>query len=391
MNQRIKPISIWAVVIMADFLIACVCVELWVRLFVPVKNVQYILDNKLGVRFAPNQQAYGYVEEGYSNILLTNRLGMHDVERNLEKSVNSYRVQVYGDSMISGIGVKIEETIPSYLEKFMNEYNRLERIEVMNMASGDDGTPSQLLAYEEIGRRFSPDLVVCFFMDDFADNIIETHIRDYSPHYDIDDGGELRLIPPKPKDVSTVWEQFKKKSFLYRQLANKLIESKKYRDLLDLYDNLFSPYGDSKLGLDSFAEYRKDVCLKKALPVTLNLIRRFRDVVEKDGVRFVVMDGYKFRDEYVGTVFLNNDFEQFCRANSIAYIPVYKKKLELDENSPKYYLKDSHPNSAGNREIARFAADQLVKFLPTSSAAVLKHTEETESDILWKKNGSNPY
>ncbi|MGA2227623.1 MAG: hypothetical protein ABSH41_24575, partial [Syntrophobacteraceae bacterium] len=369
MNKGIKAISIWAVVIIADLLIASVCAELWVRLLVPVKNVQYIFDDKIGVRFTPNQRTYGYVENGYSNILLTNSLGMHDVERNLKKSVNSCRVQVYGNSVIVGVEVKIEETVPSYLEKFMNQYNRGEWIEVMNMACGDDGTPSQLLTYQEIGRRFSPDLVVCFFMDDFANNIIETCKRDYSPHCDIDGAGELRFLQPKPKDLSTPWEQLKKKSLLCKQITIKFFESKMYQDLmLALNLNLFIPHGYSWLRLD---EYRKDICLEKALPVTLNLIRRFRDVVERDGARFVVIDGCKFSGKYVGTVFQNNDFEQFCRVNSIAYIPAYKRQLELDENSPKYYFKNLHLNSEGNQEVARFAADQLIKFFPTSTAAVL--------------------
>ena len=386
MNKRIKPISIWAVVIIADLLIACVFAELWVRLFVPVKNVQYILDDKIGVRFAPNQRTYGYAERGYSNILLTNSFGMHDVERNLNKGVNSCRVQVYGGSAVSGIGVKIEETIPSYLEKFMNEHYRGELIEVMNMAVGDDGTASQLLTYKEIGRRFGPDLVVCLFMDDFADNIVETDGRDYPPHYDIDDSGHLHFIPPRIRDLSAAWEQLKEQSLLCRQISNKFIESKTCKELLLVLNRiLFRPRGD---GWRTLKEYRKDICLKKALPVTLNLIKRFRDTVEEDGARFVVMDGHKFSDEYVGSEFQNSDFEQFCRSNSIAYIPAYKGTVEL-WNSPRYYFKDLHLNAEGNREAAYFAAAQLIKFLPKPGTAVLDHIEEREPNVYGERTEAN--
>lgn len=361
MNKWIRRISIWAVFIIVDLIVSCACLELWVRLFVPVKNVQYILDDKIGVRFAPNQRTYGYIEDGYSNIFLTNSIGMHDVERNLEKAANSYRIQVYGNSIAAGLGVRIEETITSHLERFMNESGRPRRIEVMNMACGGDGTPSQILTYEEIGRRFSPDLVVCLFTDDFADNIVETHHRDWSPHYDFNEAGELRFIPPKALCLAALVEQLKWKSLFCRQISTRFFESNPYEDQVPARNrNLFFP---SVVRWFEPDEYRKEICLQKALPVTLDLVKRFKYTVEKDGALFLVIDGFRFREKYVGTAFRNNDFEQFCRANSIVYIPAYQRIMEL-WNSPRFHFRDLHLNSEGNLQAAYFAAAQLMKKLP---------------------------
>jgi len=58
--------------VLIDCLIAFGISEGWIRLFIPVKNICYVIDDKIGVRFCPNQKTYGYVEKGYKSIFVTN-------------------------------------------------------------------------------------------------------------------------------------------------------------------------------------------------------------------------------------------------------------------------------------------------------------------------------
>lgn len=363
---KMKRWCLWAILLLLDALVVFAVAEAWVRLFVPVKNICYETDATIGVRFCPNQHTVGYVEKGYANILETNSLGFHDRERQLEKNPGTFRIQFYGDSFVQGYGVKTEETISSQVETALNALGSQWKFEVMNMAPGDDGTSAQVLTYEQIGRKFKPDLVVCYFMDDFPDNVMKIHGRAYSAYHRLDIYGRLVYIRPVPKDFSSPWERFKANSRLYRLAANKVLESKFYNELQQLKNGVAHAAGrvvgaspsESK---GSYAEERQRICVTESWPVTLRLIQHFRDEVEKDGGHFVLVDGEPFYDVNVGTVYSNGDFEDFCLRDNISYIPAYKKYSELRSlpDAEKYFFKDHHMKPVGNREMSLVLAEQI--------------------------------
>jgi hypothetical protein len=110
----------WALLIVLDCLIVGAVGEVWTRLAIPVKNVCWTFDARLGPVFCPNQRRIGHVQAGYRSTFVTNSLGFHDVERRRRPEPGTYRIQVYGDSMIVGGGVRIEETIPAVTERLLN-------------------------------------------------------------------------------------------------------------------------------------------------------------------------------------------------------------------------------------------------------------------------------
>lgn len=340
-------------------------------MFVPVKNICYEIDKDIGVRFCPNQTTYGYVETNYNNIMKTNSLGFHDIERSVEKEHGTIRVQIYGDSFVQGYGVQINNTIAGQVESALNAAGSSTRFEVMNMAPGDDGTSAQFLTYEKIGRRFNPDVVICYFMDDFPDNTIKIHGRGYSAYHRVDTNGELVVAPPLPKDTSTPVEQFKANSRLYRLVANKILESKIYNETIHLKNSLVhavkETVGTSHAGASggSYADERKRICVEESWPLTLRLIQRFRDSVEKDGGLFILIDGEPFYDVNVGTVYSNLDFEDFCLENNISYIPAYRKYAELRSNpdAGRYFFRDHHMKPMGYWEMSAVLARDIKAIL----------------------------
>jgi hypothetical protein len=364
MRTKIHAVLVWMLLLFVDGFVVYGLAESWTRLFVPVKNIKWTLDKRIGVRFRPNQQTYGHVQTGYKNVFVTNSLGLHDVERSRSKSADVYRIQIFGDSLISNAGVPISGTIPSCLEQALRSKG-LVNVEVMNMASGDDGTPSQALTYEDLGRQFHPDVVICYFMNDFSDNVVELHERTYSPYFELTTRGTLSLIAPRDKDTSGLWERFKEESLLYRAIANKVLESKAYNDILAIGRDSVPSEHTSGTSPRGYAEFRKEVAVKKALPVTLELIKHFRDVVNRDGGRFIVVDGERFHPRDVGTVFTNKDFEKFCKRSSIDYLAAFAKYAEF-ERSPGWFLNDHHLTAAGNREVGRFLAEKLYDYLTSS-------------------------
>jgi hypothetical protein len=244
------------------------------------------------------------------------------------------------------------------------------QFEVMNMASGEDGTSPALLTYEEIGKNFNPDLVILYFRDDFHDNVIQIHGRRFSPYHKIDSRGQLIYIPPAPKETALLWETFKKSSMLYRLFANKLLESKNYNDLLKMKNELLYTVSNTVRASKgknkkSYEEIRKDTCIDESWPLTLRLIQVFKHEVEKNGSHFILVDGQEFHDTNVGTAYSNKDLEDFSRANHIHYIASYKKHSELlkSEGKQRYTLMDGHLTALGNREMSVFLADEIRAFL----------------------------
>jgi hypothetical protein len=365
---QLRKFLFWSCLIGIDCFIAFAIGEIWIRSFIPVMNICYDSDPEIGVRFCPNQKTFGYVEKGYSNIFITNSYGFHDIERSIQKASNKYRIAVVGDSLIQGKGVQIEETIPSQLEMILNSIPLSIRFEVMNMAPADDSTSVQILMYEKVVRNFKPDLVICYFMDDFADNIIETHPRSYSAYHVINKKGELEYIAPIPHDTSGPWEQFKKKSRLYRLVANKMLESKNYNNLKELFDrsvfyvksNLMS--NKKKINYDGHEDFRKRICIDKSWPLTLRLIEYFAQIVKADRSEFILVDGKIFHDRNVGTRYKNLDLEKFCDGKSINYLPAYNELDAMSGNNfNNNFFKDFHPKPLGNHKLAEFLAEGIIR------------------------------
>jgi hypothetical protein len=318
----------------------------------------------------PNQKTYGYAEKGYSNILLTNSEGFHDIERSKQKKQNTLRIHIYGDSLISGVGVPVDKTIPSLIETYLNKYYFPIPIESLNVATAEDSTCAQLLAYQLIGKQYSPDVVICYFMCDFSDNIFETHQRTRSPYFTLSPDNSLVFVPPVPVDLTTPVERLKRSSLLVRLLANKLLASKFYQDILQVKDAIPSAYLQKKKEKTTkngdqpqpnAAKLRIEKLLtEKAWPLTIHLLQEFKMEAEKDGAFFVLVDGKRFTPNTAGK-YTNQDLKQFCIGNKILYIPIYEEYEALKKDNPNknYFLKDGHPTALGNEMLSKKLTDKL--------------------------------
>jgi hypothetical protein len=367
MNPRVlRSLSAWTLFLGLDLVLASVICEVWIRCFIPVRDICYLTDPKLGVTFCPNQRTYGYVEPGYSNILVTNSAGLHDAERTLVKPPRTYRIEVYGDSMVQGYVVPVEATLTAVLERQLNSGRTDVKFEVLNIGTGDDGTASQIAAFEEIGRNYQPDLVICYFMDDFGDNLLEIHRREWSPYYTVADDGQLIYVPPIPKDLESSWERFKKASSFYRLMANKLLESKFYAEIVNLANEGTLQFrGESGIQSTSHRDAQMELCIKKGWPLTMRLLKRFNDVVRAEGCDFIVVDGRTLSPESLGTVYSNRDIESACQSKGIKYIRGYEEyvKLWASENPHQYFFRDNHPNVLGFELIGRELAEKIARYL----------------------------
>lgn len=90
----------------------------------------------------------------------TNAHGQRDIERSKNKSKNTKRIIILGDSVVIGHGIKnIEDTITRQLEKLLTNYN----IEVLNFGFGGYATRAEIEILKTKAIEFNPDLTILLY------------------------------------------------------------------------------------------------------------------------------------------------------------------------------------------------------------------------------------
>jgi hypothetical protein len=94
----------------------------------------------------------------------TNRHGMRDRERTIEKPPGTFRIVGLGDSIMFGWGVDHEETYLARVERALNEQGGGRRYEALNFAVPGYNTHLEVALFAHRAVRFAPDLVVLHFV-----------------------------------------------------------------------------------------------------------------------------------------------------------------------------------------------------------------------------------
>lgn len=142
---------------------------------------------KLGWESIPGARRH-YTEEG-DGLIEINSAGFRDREREIKKPPKTYRIAVFGDSMTQAVEVNLDQTYCYRLEERLSTESR--SFEVMNFGVIGYSPIQELLLFEEMGTRYSPDLVVlALFLDnDVSDCVPElSQLPDTQPFISFADG-----------------------------------------------------------------------------------------------------------------------------------------------------------------------------------------------------------
>lgn len=94
--------------------------------------------------------------------------GLRDRQRRVNKPADVLRIVCLGDSVTFGYGVARAESYPAVLEGLLTDAGH--RVEVLNVALPGWSTRQQRIAYEQIARRYKPDMVLLgFCLNDVAE------------------------------------------------------------------------------------------------------------------------------------------------------------------------------------------------------------------------------
>ena len=121
----------------------------------PLKNsIHMASDNlKLFYRLAPGASTNA---DGVS--YRVNRHGFRDGEYSLAKSKEIKQIVFLGDSIVFGLGLENNETLPNQLEQIFKEKG--EEVEVLNFGVTGYETEQEVELFKETGLNFKPDAVI---------------------------------------------------------------------------------------------------------------------------------------------------------------------------------------------------------------------------------------
>lgn len=164
-------------------------------------------DPQLGWALAPNLQA---VRHANHPPVTTNGQGWRSRrDFTIDKPPQVTRIIALGDSFTFGEEVGDDDPWPAQLE------SQLDNAQVYNMGVHGYGTDQQLIALEEYGLRYNPDIVVLgFFVEDIVRNGLS--FRDYAkPMFVLRDGELVLTGSPVPSPRQLLPDALGKRPFSY--------------------------------------------------------------------------------------------------------------------------------------------------------------------------------
>jgi len=147
------------------WLISALCLfvmaEIMVRIMVPketfllVNHIYHAVETP-GVNYTlkPN-----FVGTAFGVDLKTNSLGFRGPEWNIEKSPNTFRIALIGDSHAFGYGVPYEQSVGEQLSTVLNQQGEA-HYEVLNFAISAYNSQQELAVLRNYALQYQPDLII---------------------------------------------------------------------------------------------------------------------------------------------------------------------------------------------------------------------------------------
>ena len=199
--------------------------------------------------------------------LVRNTQNFRDFEFSFEKPPGTFRIVALGDSFTEGQGVNFDDIWPKRLERYLNEYRRVEgvRYEVINLAISGTSTPRELEILRERGLAYHPDLVVIGYCLNDAEDEGVHRIARVKPHRMFKDYGSS----------GPVGGWLTRHSALYRLVIGRLRNAKISSWTLEYYRTLYRPgyegWKETRAALKGFGRIKK----RQGLPVVVMLFPLF--------------------------------------------------------------------------------------------------------------------
>jgi hypothetical protein len=299
---RFKALSLTLFLSLSSFVITAIVLEAWLAIAqMNNKSYDWYIPG-LGGTYMPGAY-YRHTKEGFSEGYI-NSHGFRDYERDYEKRPNTFRILLLGDSYVEALQVAIDDSFPAILEKTLNENSNLIEFEVLNLGQSGFGTADAYMRYLNFGVKYSPDLVVLAFLtgNDIQDNSKFLSRENIAYYFVFDEHGNLELdrsLFDKYERSLTygkrIFQALKRESYLVSLISERL-----YLLRFQLRDYSFrrrvarDQQGRPQAKISEFSPYNIYLTnmtdsWKDAFAVTAGILRKFRNSVEENGSRLVLV------------------------------------------------------------------------------------------------------
>jgi lysophospholipase L1-like esterase len=356
-------------------------------------------DPVLGVRLVPGDRGWWTQEDREFLVRVQiNHEGLRDVEHQYAKPPGVFRILVLGDSFVEAMHVPLESTFPRQLQERLDRDSPAGKIEVISAGVSGYGTASEVLYFEQEGKRYEPDLVLlAFFPGNDVKNNSPTLEDTLKPVYG-PDGALQRVVGETARSQPGGWRGLLARSAAYhycRQLLllrhPRLAQVLVRRGWLKAAAIRTVPEQDG-IPID-YGVYAPslDPAWRQAWGYTDALLLRLRGDVSATGSRFAIAvlcsrdQVYpRWWQEIVAAhPHMQNRqwdldgpqrrMESWCAEHNVPCLPLAPAFRSAAANSaPLHFHHDGHWTAAGHRlaavELSRFLAQQ--RLVPTAQTGV---------------------
>lgn len=170
-KSHLRRLAFWPAYLLIVSVLGLLLLEALCRLLDPMGISYYpdtarfmdgmIIEEPIGYRNAPNLDA-----EFHGVRVRTNAHGLRHQDIEAEANDEVFRIMFLGDSVVFGVGVEQDSTLPAQLERSLEAYRSPlsdKPVEVINMGCISYNTEQELIQYQQLGQRFKPDLLLLMF------------------------------------------------------------------------------------------------------------------------------------------------------------------------------------------------------------------------------------
>ncbi len=389
-------------------LIGIGCIVLWIglvealiRIFFPQPAIFHQLDPILGYVGIPGKSGW-YInpsDDEFRVYLQMNKYGFRDVDHEMEKPANTYRILFFGDSFTEAKEVDLEKTYWRLLQAGMPALPDGRHVEVLNMAISGYSNAQELLMLQTRGLAFKPDLVVVA-MTEFSDVWNNSQYLDclsdgrdpanpIKPYFHID-GDTLRLGSFKLNRMDeSGFRLFRRNFQTYMYIRNLAVANPTLMRLAWRLRLVATPPTPPKLAraypmyFDSWrADQDQDTKWIEAYEITKRLMLEFRKTCDANATKLLVMiisspdqiyPWYRENSENRFPAMRQTTFEwtrpgrimnEFLTAEGIPTLYFYPLLMEEAKRRPNdclFFIRDLHFNPDGHRFVAEHLRSKITE------------------------------
>ncbi len=270
-------------------------------------------------------QEHHFKSPEFNYIFKTNSDGLSDIEHNVEKPQNEYRIAGLGDSFTEGIGTHQDSTWLKYLETYLKKESKNKNVITLNGGIGGSDPFYEYVILEKLLLKYKPDLtLLAINMTDIGDVIL----RGGFERFQKDGSVKFRSGPQ--------WEWMYEYSHIIRFVVNKILN----------YDLQFQ------------SPKQQIIAEETAIIKLLKCIDTYKKLAqEKHFELLIVLHPWLWEWQSEKSKFINR-FKDYCFNNNLQCLDLMEYYINIEkikgENAQEYYWKqDCHNNSKGYEIFAR--------------------------------------